>query len=757
MVSNPPSEDLEELMKEYTTDPDYENIPELIPVFLKAQLWHHQYQMIHWMLKTESAGPILNDKGELFYARNGLQCSPTGTGKTATVLGVACYDVGEPVINDIILTTSLNTILLKPKALPMIQCTVICTDEKILDSTWMRDINTFYDPRLTAYRFETVSGFDKEIKNNPEYLNKQNYVFQLGNYMRQYLDALNRGSVSQMEFEVTMLQFGDIKNKADVDEFMAKQDEELNDLFDRLCVNALHHIMSNYRIFFVTKTSFHYLFKLFDHYRVARFIFDEPQGVTLTNQAKFADLFKDPRIVRMRSLDKRMRPYAEQSPFGFIWYVSATPNLIESNVDNHYFNSWVHKNDFLISDYSTNLEEKRMFPEMTKQYVVKVPYSHCLKSRPGYELLFNNYTLKAKRNAISAILHGVLGDDFDQMLENDDYEGFVKKLGNGGDVNTILQAAQAKLETDIKSHEDRIRLYNVKTPKHVVEKSTEELRLERVNLEDLKKKIARFHGQHANGTSVEECPICFNDLHVRPYNGMDPKDVCVAHMSCMNIYHTHCITDYMKADKNAVCPSCRGELSQENIKPTYDINGYNLEQQVKIEEMKPKQQDFRIDTEKEYDSKSDALKAALGPMERTVDGVPGYYRRQRVLLFIEFNGEDNHNLNEIVKDCQKFGYSVMLPFTISPVAELTRRFPPMGSSIVIQKMKDINKNQEKFNTYQGPIVWLFRSIKDAAGLNFPGADTLIMYSDFKHKVQCVGRAKRMTRLSPCDIFTIKNV
>lgn len=757
MSNRASSADLEELLQEYATDPDYRNIPEMTPQHLKSHLMKHQKQMIYWMLKTEAAGPILNDKGEMFYSRIGLQCSPTGIGKTALALGVCCYDVGEPVINDVILTTSLNTILLKPKLLPVIQCTVICTDTKIIDNAWMRDLNLFYNQNLSYYRFDTVGAFEASVKNTPEYLAKTTYVQQIGDFMYRWLQALRDGHVTQDQFEVALLPYGAIKDENDIIEHLTKLNEEITDFFDTLIVRELYRIMSSVKIFFVTIQSFFYLFKLFKHYRVARLMLDEIQGVTIINQKFFEDMEKDPRILKMRSLGLgKMKPYAEQSPFLFIWTISATAELINDNVGDHYFNAWIYKNDFLITDYSTNFEDKRMFPEMTKQYVVKMPYSYCLESRPDLAFLFKEYKLKAKKSAVAAILTGVLGDEFDQLLENDDLEGIIAKLNNNGSVNTLLQDAQRSLEKEIHKHEQRIAMYDQNTPKHVVTKSKEELGKEKKNLEDLKKKIDRFHGQHTAGTS-EECPICLEDLQVVPSQGMDPRKVCVAHMSCMNIFHMGCIGDYMRADNNAVCPNCRGELSEENLKPTYDVNGYNISQQVQVQDMQPKQQTFAIDTEKEYDNKSDALKAALGPMERITNGQSAWYRRQRVLLFLELKGEDNGKLDEIVKNCQDFGYNVMLPFKVGTKAAMASRFPVRNGCEVTQKGKDINTDQNTFMTNRGAVVWIFRSIKDAAGLNFPGADTLIMYSNFKHKVQIVGRVKRFTRVIPCDIFTITNV
>lgn len=747
--------ELESAMDEYASNPNYRDIPydKLIPPYLVNKLWKHQMQTIYAACEAEGTPPAKNKKGEVFYSRAGIICNGTGVGKTASCLGIACYDVPEPIFSDTVITTSLNLFSLKTKKLPMIQCTVICTSAKVLDNAWMRDIRQYY-PSLPYYRFETIGKFQGDIKNTPEYRNKEMYTKQIKDYIGDIYNKYMMKKISQEDFEVSLCRFGDIKNEQDIKDYHKKLLEDMKDYEDELIDNKLLGILTTHKVFFVTKDSFYFLFRLFDKYRIARFIFDEPQNTTLTNQDLFGNMKKDPRIKKLRNIGGKTNSYCESSPFGFIWYCSATPQLIIDNVKNHYFNDWIARNDFLINDYSTNIEEGRMFPELVQKYVIKFPYSYCLESRPDLMALIKDYKLKCKVKAETAILRGALGSEFDQMLEDDDYQGIVDKLGiDGGSVNNILESAVTRLEIDIRKHEIKIQNYESKTPKHVVEKSIEELNKEKANLIVLKKKIQRFYGTYINGTTPEECPICLEKLNIIP-NGTESKEkACCAHMSCMNVFHVGCIGDYMKVTPDALCPACREPLNMNDFKLTYDANGNNIANQVMIDEQQPKhQQNYNIDVDKEYDGKMEALKAALGPMNRQ----GGWYKRQKVLLFVNVSQESSTVLDEIITLCQDSGFNVRLPFKVGTIAQLEAKYPIRNGFKVKQagSASDINKDIDNFMNDPAAWVWISRSIKDSAGLNFPGVDTSIMYSPFKSRVQLRGRSLRMNRVVPIDIFEL---
>lgn len=741
-------EEIAEILQEYCSDPNYRDIPLYKPRYLKAELWRHQYQMIHWMLKAESNGPIVNDEGEVFYSRIGLQCSPTGIGKTAIALGVANYDVPEPAVTQFVQTTSLNTVILKKKNLPMVQSTIICTDQKILDSSWMNDANTFYDLNLfSVFRFETSNRVEDMINNNQNVLNLKNYIYNVSSYYQHITYLYNNGEMLYPQY-ITEVQKLGIEGINDYESFIAKKNKELEDLLDDLYFDIMYNMLSQNKVILVTRSNFSYFFKFFRRYRVARFFYDEPQGVVLTSQKLFRDLNADIRVAKMRSLGTRTVPYAEESPFGFIWLISATPTLVAENNDDHYFNSWLYKNDFILDNFVKSLgSDEYFFPEMIKQYVVTLPYSYCLESRPGYESLFNEYTLFTRRSIFASVLTGVFDSDFDFLLENNDIDAIALKLyANGTDLMSIVNAAIQKLNSEIDIRQSQIDNFRAGTADNKIAKARKELEQQRKIIDKINLKIEKLKGSNI----VDVCRVCDEQINLIDQPNTPEDKTCLCHTSCLSLFHKGCITPYI----NSQCPVCGTNVTSLNVTPSYK-DGNNLYNQMMLTSPQYNQS-YEIDPNTLYNTKEEALMKALGPMKRMHNGREAFFQRQKVLLFVEFSKSDSTSFDRIVKICQQMGYNVMLPLKGIKVGDFSARFPRLGDAVVSQKSADINKDLEKYNISQRPVVWICRSIKDAAGLNFPMSDTLIMYSDFRHKVQIKGRVRRANRVIPCDIFTLKS-
>ena len=752
---------LEDLMEEYSTIPDYENVPSnaITPQYLTVRLWLHQYQAMYLALKAEASPPVVNKDGEVFYSRSGIMCLGTGTGKTMIMLGIANFSVDKSAIDANIASTSLNIIKLNKRTRQNIDCTIICGERKIVKDAWLSDLQKGY-PQLPYYFFETIGTFESEIEKSFEMLTFKQKQTQIKQFIGEYYNNLLSKQIDQQAFEIAMIQFGDIRSKEDVEEYYKKMEEEYKDALRNAVNNALIRIMSTVKIFFVTKDSFYFLFDFFRSYTVSRIILDEPQNTTLTKQDFFKEYIKDPRMKKLKSAGMgKMLPYYEESPCRFLWYVSATPHLIPDNDSGHYFNSWVSKNDFVITDYATNLEEGRLFPELVERYVIKFPYSYIVeKSRPEFKKYINRYNLKCTRSAEAAILRGALGDEFDQMLENDDYEGVVSKLGVGGNISTILDDVIQRLTIEIKKHVAKISSYDPATPQHVIDKSEEKLADERLNLLNLQKRIARYRGIE-NSATHENCSICLEELHLIPKAGDNNDQRCISHMSCMNIFHIGCLKPIILG-QNKKCPMCREQLREEDLKLTCDSSGKSLQQQTQEQDMQRqdslmKQQVRAIDTEKFYDSKNEALKTALGPMVR--DGQ--YRNRSKVLLFVEFRNDDSAKCDEIIKLCQDAGFNVRLPNKVGTKDQLAAKFPIRNGKRVEQAgaANIIKKEIEKFRDSHEPFVWIFRSGKESSGLSFPFCDTSIEYSTFKSHLQIQGRTLRLNRVVPVDLIRLDYV
>ena len=740
-------------MDEYSTIPDYENIPlDFVRIpYLTTPLWRHQLQAIYCMLQAEAKGPIVSDTGEVFWATSGLLPMPTGTGKTKMMLGVANFPVDERPISHIISGTSLNLMMLKKKQRSNISTTVVCSKREIIQNAWIKDLRISY-PSLSYFEFETIGAFEKEVLRSPQYTQLSQYIDGVCSYLTHWVSQMKIGATSQGNFEMMMMQIRDqeITTVEEAEAYIAKKRGEKKNLQNQLITLKIVDILTRHKVVFITKDSFHFLFRVFKEYTIDRLVFDEPQDITLTRQDDFCDYLPDPRSKFLRSIGRNV-PFYEESPARFIWYVSATPYEIPNNIKGHYINGWIDRNDFVINDYISSPENARLFPELVARYVIKFPLSYILEQRPELQSLVRKFKLKCKVRAETNIVRGLISSEIDTMLENDDYEAVMRKLSVSGTANNILDAAVERITFDINKLAVRISAYDPATPAHVITKSQDELKEMKANLVNLQRKVNLFRGNHMSGED-QDCPICFEKLHVVPQQGDAPENRCVAHMGCMNVFHIGCFRGAMAAKRE--CPTCREEITKkDDIRSTYDANGYTIQQQVYAEDAHNAQvtHDY-IDVSNDfvYENKLEAIKAALKP--KVINGyvVP----RRKVLLFINFKSDSGTNIDEIVRLIQSCGFSVRLPFGGMKIEDLRQKYPPIGSATVWMKKANsaIQSEIAAFKTSTIPQVWIFRSGKESSGLNFPFVDTSIQYSDFGRQV--IGRALRMDRVDPLDLITL---
>uniref|UniRef100_A0A6C0BDJ0 RING-type domain-containing protein n=1 Tax=viral metagenome TaxID=1070528 RepID=A0A6C0BDJ0_9ZZZZ len=743
-------------MDEYSTIPNFESIPTnafQIP-YLSAPLWKHQIQAAYCMLKAEASGPIINDKGEIFYSRSGLLPMPTGTGKTSMVLSICSFPVDEPAIQHTVAGTSLNVIMLNKKKRENIDVTVICSKQDIITNAWIPDIMARFSG-LPFYEFKTIGTFEKEALKSPEYIQGSQYIDNVILYIKTCIQNLEHGRINQGQFEMCMIQIMDkeLKTVADANSYIQQKEHEKQTLKEKVVMDRIVKLLKSNKIVFISMTSFYFLINVFKTYTIGRLIFDEPQQITIENQIRFEQYIPDRRLKSLRSVGRNV-PFYEESPARFIWYISATPYDIPKHVANHYINGWVDKNDFVMNDYINSKDGERLFPELVSQYVIKFPLSYILEERPDFHLLFKKFKLKCRQQAEVGIIRGVLGSEIDNLLENDDMAAVIDKLKVSGTATNILDAAVERMSHDIHILQTRISNYLPNTPKHVVENSNKELQNLRVKLKDIQLKIDTFQGKTIIGNDGIpqniDCSICFDTMHFVPTEGDLPENRCIVHVKCMNSFHLKCL--FQAIAKNKQCPMCREEVKdQKDIKPPYDTNGNNIQNQIIREHSVHQQTQINLDEQIEYDSKLDAIeKALLSPLE--INGT--YYKRSKILLFINFSTDTTSNIETIVKLIQKCGYSVRLPFNAGTINELQVKYPPIGRATVTCKKENtaINKEMETFKTSPEPFVWLFRSGKESSGLNFPFVDTLIQYSDYGRQV--IGRVLRMNRTSPCEIITL---
>lgn len=757
------SEETEEFLEEFTSDPDcMSKRRDLIPPYLKTemQLFEHQKVAITWCLEAEGGKPIVNNAGEKFYSRSGTVCLPTGTGKTVIMVGLSNFDVGKAHMKSLITTTSLNLISLNPIERENISCTVICVDSKILKTAWISDLDKFYNTSLSFYYYETESKLLNDLPKYPQVMTSPEYMKYAEVYGRytevkkwtEYIYSMYKaGSFTTQQFEeyFTKLGYPDQRTNHTASKIINVIQEELDEAEYDFKIYFLAYVMSTIKIFFVPNTCFYTLFPFFKKYTVSRLILDEPQNTTYTKQDLFRDYIKNPRLKRLKRAGKTVE-YSEESPARFIWYVSATPNLIADNKKDHYFNSWINKNDLILEDYLNSIRGEGMFPELTKRYIVKIPYSVILKSaRPDFDSLIKEYVVTSRRSALSNVLKGALGDEFDNMLENDDYSGIIKKLALGGTVNDILEKSIERLRLDIQKDKVAISNYATATPKHIIEKSNDELRKKEENLAKLERKISTFRG---NGGEYEECSICYEEMHFIPQSGDSADKSIVSHTKCLNCFHIGCLKPVLTSSRK--CPICRDDLTDENVIPvttSLENRKYNASRMM--------QDQFWWNPNKIYDSKHDSLKSCLSNMERYNQfGTLENQYRMKVLLFVEYSSGESDEFDAIVRLCQQAKFNVRLPFNrFGTVGAFKTHYPPIGGFEVKhpRAKKDFAKDVEEFKNANQRTLWIFRSGKESAGLNFPFVDTLIEYSRFKAHKQIIGRVKRLNRTIPVDIIRLR--
>lgn len=799
--------DLEELV----TIENYQNIDDsIVSPFVKVQPWKHQRQALFCMLKAEDGEYVTNDKGEMFNSDYGILGLPTGTGKTFTTLMLAAYDVPARKTGMRHLESSLNSIYLKKKERTNISVTIICTEEKILDNVWVKDLNTFFNAyeitkvgtainpnAIPYYRFPTVGVFEKEVKYDAGYIQFSNYINSLEQTYKYWENALQTNPQLHGSFELAMMSFDEsINSLSKFFKFVTKKKHELEEYYDKLFTYKIAMILSTVKIAFVGNNHIKTLFDFLKDYTVSRIIFDEPQKIVLKNQKFFREYIKDERYdevlrhFRQANASSRSREkpslYAEESPARFIWFCTATPHLMfEKNLTEHYINYWVARNDYLTVDFiDNNNPEDRHFREMVAKYVVRFPYSYIVPHvNPNLQKMCRQIRLKVKRSMVASILEGAVDSDVLERLENDDLQGALDALNTGSAATDILDAALERIIIDYNKQQQKINSYAAGTTQAQIDEGNKKLQEILTKYNDTKRKIDIFRGT-IRDEEVLTCSICMDvcEHQFIPREGESSESISkrygVVHTGCMNVFHHYCLSESLKVRNT--CPMCRSVITQDEIKPFCKSGGtaQTLQQQEQSENTSAVQTQAQklsaairsgthVENEtytnfetlhKVYTSKIEALKDCLKPTYVKVFGDSQYrfLSRNKVLLFVDFKSQQNDKQTEIIRTLQSLGFNVRLPFRLTKV-ELARQYPPIGNFVVtVPSSTNINKDIEEFRGSNVPTVWIFRSVKESAGLNFEFVDTIIQYSKFSSYRQILGRGLRLTRRTHFDFITLSS-
>lgn len=777
--------------------------------YFRGNAWPHQSQAANAMLIAESGEDIITQNGDIYNSNFGILALPTGTGKTITSLLVAAYDVPERKEKLKTISTMLCTLRLKKVERQNISVTIICTNDDILNERWIPDISNFFGGveyqssnlftsnignGMPYYKFGGKKTIENEVKNSPEYINYSSNLANLKTLCSQWNSLLYSNPDYQPQFELAMTQIDSkIKTIDDFHTHLAKKEEELKKVYEILFNFKIATILSNVRVAFITNDSFQILLNFFKYYTVSRLIFDEPQTLVLTNQKNFEDYLMDKKFDDTRRHffgsvgRKNCKPpttYSEESPARFFWYCTATPGLISDNDKGHYINTYVSRNEFITLDYIKHPNPNdRLYRELIARNVIKFPYSYILeKSRPDLLSLCRKITLKTKKSMQSTILRGVLDENIDNFLENDDEDAIkgrlakdlgLDKLYRNGTVMDILDLALQKLLLDINDLDKTIKGYKAGAKQHVINESTKKLQDMIQKYHTTKKKIDIFKGD-INNTDLIQCSICGNSIEHEylPIEGESQEDILkrfgIVHTNCMNTFHYQCLLNY-KNSEEWNCPLCNQEVEETDIKPFNKKGGSNStlqqDENYKLSIQNNPRYSQHVENEtymnfntlnKTYIKKTDALRDTLKPiLDVDQNGNQFLSPRKKGLLFVEFSKNENPKQKEIIKILQESGFDVRLPFTLKN-EELNSQYPPINGSYVHNPKTNFVKEIKEFMETSKPTIWLFRSVKESAGLSFPFVDFIVLYSKFKSVKQILGRGMRLTRVIKFDFIIISS-
>ena len=703
----------EEQLEEVSTRPDYLTVLDTIyPQETIRTFFKHQKQMIAWSLEAESSPPI-EDDGQYFYSRCGVNACTPGSGKTAPMLGISFYEVPEPYLPDNIMSTTLCTIILKPPKREYIPCSIYMAPNTLLEN-WKNDCNSFFGPGR-YYEVLTPAKIMEQIR-------AENFIVQ------DYQSAQLNTQLNNVEAVIKKLGAIRVANRTEQDkQYLAAykvERERLKGLLassgDDVVTNFLIHKMKQYKIIIVGATSFQYLIPCFDKVQCARLFIDEMQDILITNQDNFRQCANSEVIdFLLEGKGKRQAlTYRQYSPVRFIWLVTATAYLIPENEQTksggvHYFNSWIGRNVPFIRDYVNAASGNYVLPELVKRYIIKFPDSYIKKIIYGDANLVRYHVLKCRKPIESQILEGTLDESFDEYLENDDKVGMMRAL-KIENPNQILEAVIYKLQEKIQEVEKRMSEYKAEGDRlaNLLEKGNEEIK-------GYQEKIALIYKrlEILSGSISSPCAICMES--------MENKELLVCN-TCYNPCHSECMINHFKSSGNTNCPFCRTELNKNNL--------MKIDAHAAGEVARLKHADEGENGEYVFESKLEALYHAVKQF-------------RKVLLYLNTSDtEDEVNIVEIARTFASMGYNVRVPMTLTKQKKF-QLYGQLEDRIIIPRSKrEIGKDLEDFERANRPTIWIMKTASSSSGLNLPFIDLTLCYSVFRQREQIIGRGLRPARL-----------
>lgn len=715
-------------MEDVSTMKDFKDIPvNEFPPQLKRELYKHQYQTIYKCLEAENSPPIETDAGS-FYARVGINANNPGSGKTAAMLGLAFYDVPESDIGGDLYASSLSTISLKVVEREHIPCSIYMADIKLLQN-WKRDCDDYYG-KGHYFEIGTSSELFAQASRSSSRLN--GVIEDIAFVKKELASAKKRYGASSAEAQTL---------SGESDRLNAEKEELGRDLVNDYIISMMH----KYKVIICGHTNFQFLIPIFKIVQVDRLVIDELQDITITKQDTFKGVGCNPVLEYLIKNRKGLLTYRESPPARFIWIVTATPYLIEGNEktkggSTHYFNSWIGKNAPFIRDYINSGTGNYMLPEMIHRYIIKFPDYYINHNIYGDKNFVQSYVLKCKKPRELAAVQGALGGAFDEFIENDDYDGLMKKLSidNPEDIVEAVKAALYIQIDDIRAIMNGYKAEGGSLERLLGEREAEIAAIE-LKIAAIENKMEAF-----KGALEEQCPICYEELQA--FGKLAPEDPddkeiwemksVVACRACFKPFHTGCLFGSFGVTHNHSCPNCRGKMDESTIIRVTDDSG-----QIDFKSMRDDEAQT-MNEETIFENKNVALKATLEQCTQA-------------LLYLNTSGEYGSTDIDIIKMIAGMGIDVRLPSAMTKEKKAQifgeysdRIFSPRGKRAIATDLLEFEKTRR-------PTVWVLKTSHSSSGLNFPFIDAIICYSRFKQEEQIKGRALRPQRTKPFNYVVIE--
>lgn len=744
---------------EISTDPDYRDIEETDIDLLEGEnFYKYQKQMITKMIEAEEEGPIETEQGT-FYSRIAVNAMMPGSGKTGPTIGlcIAKPEVSKPAISMANYSSSLVSLSINETEYEYIPTSLIICPGPLVESAWKKNCDKFYGDGY-YYIIKAFEQTKKEIAKDDSFETTESEMTQINKKITSIKGKINRGTAKLIDIN-TLPVLEERKKYLKANKSTLSIEEKINSEEE---IEFIVSKMKQYPIIFCPANLFYMMIPILKQYEISRLIVDELGVIKITNQKNMISYKTDPIIEFLTRSDKSttsISSYRERSPARMIWIITATPQQIMENTLNtdHFFISWIVKNSPFLKDYLNASDGNYMFPEMIQRYIIKFPNSYINECRNNGVVYERSYVINVKKPLLNLILDGIMGKEFDELLENDAIDELKNKLNvinTGNDPNeinfAIIQGAIDKLQSNIQ--DINIKESNYKNGANSKILADNDSKKNKLNKSINKIELRTSNYDLATNFVNDEldtpllCMICESDL--------DKTSTCAC-PGCYSMCHDTCIFSSVLEVDDFRCKNCKTKitsLDQINVLVEYkdedeDYNSATFMKKVNDSD------DLEV-PDIMNDSKLNALIEIIDYKSESKSNDP-----YKCLIYL-YDSSEYKNEYEIIRHSLDKGIRVYYDKNINK-AKIEELFGNNGINHLtsVSDRKKMEKYIDSFRNNKHPSVFIMRTNAQSTGLDFPFIDDIITYSenDYSLRSQIVGRADRPSRKKMFDMFEMTYV